>query len=66
MYSGSFRARLNRVFDIAHRATVLLLIGSSVAVIGIIGANILQHRRMRLEKLAEHEAKSNHDSSAAH
>lgn len=47
---------ITRILDTAHKATVIFLIGSSIFMLGAIGANIMTMRRTRLEKLAEHQA----------
>ncbi|PJF18147.1 hypothetical protein PSACC_02036 [Paramicrosporidium saccamoebae] len=47
---------LTRILDTAHQATVIFLLGSSVALLGAIGANMYNRRSLRLEKLREAQA----------
>lgn len=46
---------LTRLFNVAHQAAVICLIGSSLFVVGAIGTNLYNRRVYRLERLREVE-----------
>jgi hypothetical protein len=54
MSASASRPRLiTRIFDTAHQATVVFLIGSSIFLLGTIGMNIYNRGKLRREKIAQ-------------
>lgn len=42
--------RVSRIFDVAHQGAVLVLLGTSLALVGAIGVNVYTRTRARRER----------------